>query len=108
MMNMNGPVTKEVHDLAEHHKEILERRFPNYDHSIKTHSPWIFVRTKHRGTTILEVIFTSSSIAARTFFMGHDIALDYANPEFTDDTRLVSLNVRPHRYERRITLQCFR
>ena len=83
-MNMNNSI---IHDLAEHHREILERRFPNYDHSIKAHSSlWIFVRTKHRGTTILETAFLSSSIVVLTFFMGHDIALDYADPKFTDDT----------------------
>ena len=83
---MNESIAKEIGDLAEHHREILERKFPNYDHSIKAYNLWIFVRTKHRGTTVLEAAFLSGYISIRTFFVGHNIVLDYADPKFTDDT----------------------
>ena len=83
--------------LAEHHKEILKRKFPNYKVYLHKSSTGcsIYVTTAPKaigtvGTTILEASFVSSSVAISRYLADSSfvdaIVLDYADPKFTDDT----------------------
>ena len=82
---------EELVALAEHHKEILERKFPSYRYSlfesltgcsicVETTPPFGAL-----GLTVLEVSFLLSCVYIAPTFMDHTF-ISYANPnEFTDD-----------------------
>ena len=76
--------------LAEHHKRILERRFPNYVHSLHERplDYLLLVEIWENNATILDVSFLSDRVQVVTppIFGSIDIILYYADPEFTDDT----------------------
>ena len=80
--------TGEIVILARHQLEILERRFPNYEHSIHIleSSDNCMIVSSYKNY-LLQISFYPSSIEILSTFGDEEaIVLDYADPKFTDDT----------------------
>ena len=92
---VNGCISDEIWLLAYHQKEILERRFPNYEYDLYeypvsiirfevTISQWSPSPVSHEKVVALSITFTDS-------FLRIIIPLDctevipYYDPRFTDD-----------------------
>ena len=92
-------VPEEVSLLAEHHKAILESRFPDYDYEYLDHpyrNDCMQLVVSDDGITVLTASFSSNSIHTRLnrgrriiygiLDTGHDsIDIDYADPQFTEN-----------------------
>ena len=91
-------VSKEISLLAEHHKDILESRFPDHDYEYFSYQDdcirLVISERDDRDAIFLIVSFSSSSIRIAIPFAGmstldaghYFILIDYADPKFTDDT----------------------
>ena len=90
-------IPKEIWVLVNHHKEILERRFPNCKCALLAPSSyWLRLNISNEGLNALIASFSSSSIKIdhphldcwipKTYFEpGLTEVVDYADPRFTDD-----------------------
>ena len=78
-----------IRALAEHHMRILERKFPNYSHSLHERplDYLLHVEDEEKNATILDVSFLSDCAQIKTpiIFGSIDIVLYYADPKFTDN-----------------------
>ena len=84
---------EEIAALAEHQKEILKRRFPNYEHALAAcnDGPYCWLDVCDGTITILVATFFSDRIRISSRFeedgwCGAILYVDYADPRFTDDT----------------------
>ena len=88
---MSKYATREIVILARHQLEILERRFPNYEHSIHVlESPNCLIVSSYKDYLFHILFYPSSvgitlSIGDKYDDIGEDVVLDYADPKFTDD-----------------------
>ena len=94
-------ISKEVLALAEHHRDVLKRRFPHHEHYLRVPRSddycWLRLDTmacrRRTGDMILMATFYHSSINIASRFNGRIIGapscnilrLNYADPNFTDD-----------------------
>ena len=77
----------EVRALAEHHLDILKRRFPNYNYHLFDY-PYCWIRADWYDSIIFTAIFYADSlkIAGCAKTIRNNIStVNYADPRFTDD-----------------------
>ena len=83
---MSTPAPEELVALAEHHRDILKRKFPSYEYILFKSSTGcsISVATVPTGLVILEASFLLSCVHIAPSFGDHTF-INYADPKFTDD-----------------------
>ena len=84
---MNMP--KEIWELATHHKEILERRFPNYGYEMYEWDHWLRIEVSDRETIFI-VAFSLNYLKTATPPFGNveimvPLTLIHTNPNFTEE-----------------------
>ena len=80
--------SREIVALANHHKEILDRKFPDYRHVVTC--AWgqdclLRAKVSVGDRCVLKATFTSNSVHISSFGSNDVFILDYADPKFTDD-----------------------
>ena len=88
-MNIPTNVPKEISLLAEHHKAVLESRFPDYDYGYEMwDADWLRFMISERGAAILSVLFSSNHVRVVVYPPGNfdlEEEINYTDPRFTDD-----------------------
>ena len=82
---MSRPAPEELVDLAEHHRDILKRRFPSHEYILFKSSTGCSISVAvPTGSVIFEASFLLSGVLIAPPTMDH-IFINYADPKFTDN-----------------------